>query len=116
MKRVFAVTLLAAFAAGPSVKWLCERVCAEHPVAAAEDCHHSSESAQQMVGGHDCGDHDAAIALITKRVQPDSESFVSPRSPSASILWSSAVPSRFGDFTRADSSPPLAGFVAPLRI
>lgn len=117
MKRIFALTLLVAFAAGPSVKWLCERVCsAEHPVAAAEGCHHPSESAQLVMGGHNCGDHASPVALITKRVQPETQSYVSPRGPAISVVSTLPVPSGVAYFTLADSSPPLSGFVAPLRI
>ena len=118
MKRIFAVILLVAFAAGPSVKWLCERMCgAEHPVAAAGDCHHPAESAQQMMAdGHDCGEHASPVALLTKTVQPESRSLVSTRCGPGSLFPPSPVPFKAADVAVADSSPPPAGFLIPLRI
>ena len=117
MKRLFALTLLAAFAAGPSLKWWCEQTCgAEHPVAVAEDCHHPGEAAQAVLGGHDCGDHASPVALVTKRGQAKSESFVSPRGAVASVLATLPVAARVTDSTSADSSPPPFSFLVPLRI
>ena len=116
MKRIFALILLVAFAAGPSVKWLCERMCgAEHPVAAAGDCHQPAESAQMMAGGHDCGEHASPVALLTKTVPPESRSLVSTHGP-VSLFAPSPVPFTAADVAVPDSSPPPAGFLVPLRI
>jgi hypothetical protein len=117
MKRIFALTLLVAFAAGPSVKWLCERMCgAEDPVAAAGDCHHPAESAQMMAGGHDCGEHASPVALLTKTVQPESRSLVLTRRGPGSLFAPSPVLFKAADVAVPDSSPPPAGFLVPLRI
>jgi hypothetical protein len=117
MKRIFALSLLIAFAAGPSLKWLCDRTCgAEHPVAAAEDCHHTPESAQMVGSGHDCGDQVSPVALITKRIGPETQSLVASHGAWASGLSALPVSSPGPDFTVADSGPPLSAFLVPLRI
>ncbi len=116
MKRIFALTLLAAFAVGPSSEWLCEHTCgAEPPVTAAEDCHGARDSAQVVVGGHACGDHTSPAAVIPKRTQPESAFVVWARDPSPAVL-EMPVSRVAAQRTPADSSPPLNGFLAPLRI
>jgi hypothetical protein len=117
MKRLLAMTLLAAFAAGPSVKWLCEQTCGvAQPLAAADDCHRPDESAHVVIGAHECGDHALPVALVTKRVQAESEAFVSPRSASCSIVATLPAAIVFSDVGFAYSSPPLSDFLVALRI
>jgi hypothetical protein len=118
MKRALAVILLTAFAGGLPLKWLCYRVCdSDHPVAAVDECHGAAVSAAQAVAsGHDCGNHASPVAMLTKRVQPESQSLLVARVASALILRVSSLKARRSDFVFFDSSPPLARFLVPLRI
>jgi len=117
MKRIFALIVLMAFAAGPSLKWLCERTCgAGHPVAAAEGCHNTAESAQMVGTGHDCGDQASPVAFLTKRLGLETQSLVAPLGAWASDFSALPVSSPGTDFAVDDSSPPLSAFLVPLRI
>ena len=115
MKRVLALTLISAFAAGPSVKWLCQHSCAAgHAVAETKDCHHSEDPAPAKFSSHDC-DHTVPVALTAKRVLPESQLFVSMlvASPVSRSDW--PAPSAL-DFADLAPTPPLASLVVPLRI
>ena len=114
MKRVLALTLLAALAAGPSVKWLCQHSCAAgHQIAATEDCPHSDDSPPTRLASHDC-DHTLPVALTAKRVQPESQLFVSMlASPVNHSDW--PEPSAL-DLLDPAASSPLTILLVPLRI
>lgn len=115
MTRLFAIAMLAAFAAGPSMKWLCEQTCgAGHLVAADEDCHGADDGAQVLLAGHDCGDHVTPVAVGTQRLP--SASFGVPLAESVAIFGALSADPRLPDFILADSSPPFLNFLVPLRI
>jgi hypothetical protein len=144
MYRFVTFILLATVALGPSAGWFCERACgAEYPSAVAvEDCHRSAQSAPAeasrngggglfreamddaesaqpapaVVGGHDCSRHARHAALITKRAQASSESFLAARAPSSSGPSALTAVARVSPSSLLGSGPRLSGFFVPLRI
>jgi hypothetical protein len=116
MKRVLALALLAVLTGGPSVKWLCHDSCtAEHPVAATEKCHNSSDSKPAVISGHAC-DHALPVALAAKLLTSDTLLLSFMQAASAAIAPAPNLVSLFLPVAVHSTSPPLLSLVIPLRI
>lgn len=116
MKQVLACVLLAAFAAGPSLKWVCQQFCvAGHPVTATERCHSAANAEQAIVGGHDCTSHALPVALVAKRIQPVSHLVVSLQ-VGLPVGQMTGIPVASEELAVLSPSPPLPAFPTILRI
>jgi hypothetical protein len=116
MTRVLAMLVLAALAAGPSLRLPCVHSCVSGRQVSTlkSSCHGAAASLPRVAFSHDCSGHAAAPTDVAKRTESISPVLTTLSGASVTTLIKAAedAPS----ISRASASPPSSFPVIPLRI